>query len=389
MLTKKRLFTPGPTMVPDRVRLAMAQEILHHRKPECKTLMATIQKGLGELFGTSSPVLSLTASGTGAMVAAVNSLFSSKDTVIVIDGGKFAARWADICEQNGVKVIRHVIPWGQVVQAEDVEMLLDRHPEATGLLGHLCDTSSTVLFPVKDIAAITRKRDILYVVDGVSGVSISPCPMDEWGIDCLITGSQKGVMLPPGLSFIALSERAWKKTEELGGGSNYYFNLLKERDNYSKLQTNFTPAVSLLMGLGESLAMFAETGLENMFRKQWGLTCLVRKSLAALGFEFLAREYYAWGVTGVMLPEGVKPSALLGHAASEYGVVMAAGQDATKDYVIRIGHMGWVDYADMLGCIHAFAASFTACGGYLGCRNYLEVGMQAYETALLEGYPRY
>lgn len=389
MFTKKRLFTPGPTMVPDRVRLAMAQEVMHHRKPEFKTLMGGIQKGLGELFGTTTPVLPLTASGTGAMVAAVQALFNEKDTVLVIDGGKFAARWAEICETVGIAVIRHVIPWGQAVQGEDIERLLNEHPEVTGVLGQLCDTSSTVLYPVKDMAAITRKRDVLFVVDGVSGVSMSPCPMDDWGIDCLITGSQKGLMLPPGLAFIALSERAWQKAEQVGGGNNYYFNLLKERDNFLKQQTNYTPAVNLLVGLAESLAMFSETGLENMFRKQWALTRLVRDSMAALGFEFLAPEYYAWGVTGVILPEGVKPSALLAHASEEYGVVLAAGQDATKDYVVRIGHMGWIDYADMLGCVHAFAASFRACGGYLGCRNYLEAGMHSYEQALLEGYPRY
>lgn len=389
MLTKKRLFTPGPTMVPDRVRLAMAQEVMHHRKPEFKSLMGDIQKGLGNLFGTESPVLPLTASGTGAMVAAVSALFTEKDTVLVIDGGKFAARWAEICEEIGVSVVRHVVPWGQVVQGEDVAALLDAHPEVTGVLGQLCDTSSTVLYPVKDVAMVTRNRNVLYVVDGVSGVSMSPCPMDLWGIDCLITGSQKGLMLPPGLAFIALSERGWQKAEQIQGGRNFYFNVLKERDNYFKQQTCYTPAVSLLVGLAESLAMFSETGLENVFRKQWALTRMVRDSMAVLGFEFLAQENYAWGVTGVIIPDGVKPSALLKHAASEYGIVLAAGQDATKDYVIRIGHMGWVDYADMLGCIHAFAASFRACGGYLGCRNYLEAGMHAYEQAMIEGYPQY
>ena len=210
--------------------------------------------------------------------------------------------------------------------------------------------------------------------------------MDAWGIDCLVTGSQKGLMLPPGLAFIALSERAWAKAAQVPP-RNFYFNLPKERANSAKGETCFTPPVSLIVGLVESLRMFEEVGLETVYRKQWALTMLTRKAVGALGLTLFAPEHFAWGLTSVLLPEGIDSGRLLAHAAEKYGVVMAAGQDELKTRMVRIGHMGWVDYADLAAGIHGLAGSFIAVGGHLGCRNYLEQGLDAYWAALEQGYP--
>ncbi len=386
MLTKQRLLTPGPTQLPERVRFAMAQDMIHHRKPAFKAILGRVQTGLQELFGTSEVILPLASSGTGAMVAAVCSLFRKGEKVLVVEGGKFAQRWIRICEAHEVIPVILKVEWGNGVAPEAVAAALDANPDITGVLVQLSETSTGVQHPIRALANITKNRSTLLVVDGISGVSITPCPMDAWGIDCLVTGSQKGLMLPPGLALIALSARAWKKNETVGV-RNYYFDLAKEREGCLKQQTNFTTPVSLIMGLDESLAMFGEVGFDAIYRKQWAMTTMVRAGITALGLTLFAKEHYAWGVTSILLPEGIPASKLLAHALERYGVVMTAGQDHLKERMVRLGHMGWVDYADIAAGLHAFAGSFVACGGFLNTRGYLEQALSAYWTALDEGYP--
>jgi len=386
MLNKYRLLTPGPTPLPERIRLAMARDMIHHRKPDFKAILAEVQKGMGALFGTTQVVIPLSSSGTGSMVAAVCNLFLPGEKVLVVNGGKFAERWIDICKMHQVTPVMLNVPWGQAATAAAVAVALDADKEIRGVLLQHSETSTGAQHPVQEIAAVTRSRDALLVVDGISAVSITPCPMDAWGIDCLVTGSQKGLMLPPGLAFIALSERAWAKAEKVPP-RNFYFNLQKERASNAKGETCFTPPVSLFVGLVESLRMFDEVGIEAIYRKQWALTMLTRTSVRALGLTLFAPEHFAWGLTSVLLPEGIDSVRLIAHAAEKYGVVMAAGQDELKKRMVRIGHMGWVDYADLAAGIHALAGSYTAAGGHLGCRNYLEQGLDAYWAALEQGYP--
>jgi aspartate aminotransferase-like enzyme len=386
MLNKARLLTPGPTQLPDRVRLAMAQDMVHHRKPQFKKLLREVQKNLQTLFGTTQPVISLTASGSGAMAAAVANLFAAGETVIVIEGGKFGERWTAICKTLDVKTVILPVPWGESAAVADAERLLDANPGISGILAQVSETSTGAVHPVKELAALAKKRDILLVADGVSAVSISPCPMDAWGIDCLLTGSQKGLLLPPGLSFIALSPNAWKKAEGIPC-RDFYFNLAKERDSLAQDQTSFTPAVNLLYGLAESLAMLLEDGLDAVFAKQWALTCMARTGIAAMGFELLAKRLYTWGLTSFFLPSGIASGPLLAHAAEHYGVIMAAGMGHQKNSVIRLGHMGWVDFADVAAGLYATAASFRALGGHIGARDYLEQALAAYETARINGLP--
>lgn len=387
MRNKVRLLTPGPTSLPDRVRLAMARDMVHHRKPAFKALLAEVQTQLQELFGTAQPVLNLAASGTGAMSGTVANLFAPGESVLVVEGGKFGQRWSAICKTLGVNAIPLVVEWGDAVSVAAVEEALAANPQVSGILLQISETSTGALHPVREIAALTRNQDLLLVADGISSVSISPCPMDEWGLDALLTGSQKGLMLPPGLALLAFSARAWKKAESLPC-RDYYFSLVKERDGVLKNQTAYTPAISLLNGLAESLAMFREEGLENVYRKHWALTCMTRAGLTAQGFELLAKTSYTWGLTSLLLPAGVSSGAVLAQAADQHGVIMAAGMDHLQDRVIRIAHMGWVDWADIAAALHALASAFTALGGHIGARDYLEQALAAYEHALVEGYPR-
>ena len=386
MLNKLRLLTPGPTPLPDRVRLAMARDMIHHRKPEFKKLLNEVQGNLRELFGTTEPVITLASSGSGAMTAAVANLFHEGEAVIVIEGGKFGQRWTEICQTLGVKAYPIAVTWGEAVTVAAVENALDAHPDARGLLVQVSETSTGVMHPVKELAALARARDVLLVADGVSSVSISPCPMDEWGLDALLTGSQKGLLLPPGLAFIALSPKAWAKAEAVGC-RDYYFNLVQERDNLAKDQTSFTPPITLLYGLHESLNILFEDGLETIYRKHWALTRMTRAGIAALGLLPFVQTNYTWGLTSVALPDGTPSSLLLAHAAERYGVVMATGMGALKESYMRIGHMGWVDWPDIAAGLYALAASFTAMGGHTGSRNYMELALAAYEAGLTEPLP--
>ena len=386
MLNKPRLLTPGPTQLPERVRLAMAQDMVHHRKPQFKKLLRDVLNNLQTLFGTTQPVISLAASGSGAMTAAVANLFAAGETVLTIEGGKFGERWTAICETLNVKTVVLEVPWGEGANVADVESLLDANPSVAGILVQVSETSTGAMHPVRELAALAQKRGILLVADGVSAVSISPCPMDEWGIDCLLTGLQKGLLLPPGLSFIALSAKAWEKTAKIPC-RDFYFNLAAEREQLGKGQTSFTPGISLLFGLNESLAMLLENGLDAVYEKQWALTCMARTGIAAMGFELLAKKSYTWGLTGFFLPSGITSGPLLAHAAEQYGIIMAAGMGNQQDSVIRLGHMGWVDFADVAAGLYATAASFRALGGHIGSRDYLEQALAAYEKARINGLP--
>lgn len=316
------------------------------------------------------------------MTAAVHGLFLPGETVIVVNGGKFGERWSKIAAVRGLKVVEIDVAWGQAVTPAQVEQALREHPEAKGVFMQVCETSTAAQHPVEAIARLTRTREVLLVADGISAVGISPCPMDAWGIDCLLTGSQKGLMVPPGMALMALSARAWKRAESIPV-SCFYFNLAGERDNLLKGQGLFTSPVNLIVGLHESLSMlFEEGGLDALYRKQWALTCMVRTGALALDLPLFAPTHYAWGVTSIMLPAGVDGDKLLKVAADECGIVFAGGQDHYKGRMVRFGHMGWVDWADALAGLHALAHGLRASGGFSASRDYLETALSAYHRAL-------
>ncbi|MBQ7457386.1 MAG: alanine--glyoxylate aminotransferase family protein [Desulfovibrio sp.] len=385
MLSKSRLLTPGPTPLPERVRLALAKDMIHHRKEDFHGIMERVEQRLQRLFGTKEPVLPLASSGTGAMTAAVSNLFAPKEKVLVVEAGKFGERWREIATMQGLTVVSLQIPWGQYCTKEMVEAALAKDPDIRGVLIQVSETSTGVLHPIQDIAALTRTRDVLLVCDGISAVGINPCPMDAWGIDCLLTGSQKGLMLPPGLALIALSQRAWSAANLLEP-TNFYFNLRAERKKLASFETHFTTPVNLLVGLDESLALLEEIGYERIYAKQWALTQLTRTGARAMGLSLFARDHYTWGVTSIQLPEGVDASVVLAYAKEAFGVTMAGGQDHLKGHIVRIGHMGWVDWSDVLAGLYALDQGILHANGFSLSRDYLEKAMAAYNEAL-QGEP--
>ncbi len=387
MINKNRLLTPGPTPIPDRIRLVMAQDMLHHRKPAFKDIMQRLQPKLQELFGTKQAVLPLSTSGTGAMTAAVHGLFNAGEKILVVNAGKFGERWGHIARCHGCHTHMLDIAWGHAASPQAIADILDAHKDIRGVLIQLSETSTGVLHPIKDIAAVTRNREnVLLVVDGISSVGLSPSPLDTWGLDCLLTGSQKGLMVPPGLSLVALSSRAWDKAATVTQDC-FYFNLLKEKQSIEKGQTLFTPPISLLLGLDESLTMMKETGFENIYRKQWALTTMTRHGVRALGLQPFVEKHFAWGVTSVLLPDGVDGVKLLHVMAEKHGVIMAGGQDHLKGRIVRVGHMGWVDWADLAAGLHALADALFTVGSYTASRDYLEQALAAYDAALHGALP--
>lgn len=384
LLNKARLLTPGPTPIPEQVRLALAKDIVHHRERNFVDLLLKVEEQLKVLFGTEQPVLPLASSGTGAMTAAVDSLFTPGDKVIVVNAGKFGERWSEIARARGLQVVELSYEWGLPVNPEDVAMCLEENRDARGLLVQLSETSTGVLHPVKDVAAKLKNTGVLLVVDGISGVGISPCPMDEWGIDCLVTGSQKGLMLPPGLSFIALSARAWKVAEQTRG--SYYFNLPRERASLARGQTHFTSPVNLIQGLSAAMDLLLADGLEAVYRKQWALTMLCRRAILAMGLTPFARTNYTWGLTSVLLPDAVSGARVLADCTSKYGITISGGQDMLKGRIVRLAHMGWIDWADVTAALYALNRGIIENGGFCGSHDFLEQGLASYRAAL-EGEP--
>ncbi|SDN83393.1 aspartate aminotransferase [Desulfonauticus submarinus] len=382
-MKKTRMLTPGPTPLPENVRLSLAKDMIHHRKPEFKKILQDVQKGLQYLFGTQEPVLILSSSGTGAMVAAVNNLFSPGETVVVVEAGKFGERWTEIARERGLKVVRLEVEWGEAVEINKLSDVLEKFKSIKGVLIQASETSTGVLHPIQEVANLCQKKGIISVVDGISAVGISPCPMDKWGIDCLLTGSQKGLMLPPGLAFISLSKKALEKVKTIKQ-RGFYFDLLKEHASILKCQTAYTSSINLLVGLQESLRYFRECGLKNIYKKQKALTEMVREGVKLIGLELLALKDYTWGLTAVKMPAGLDASKVLSILKEKYGYVLAGGQGPLKGKIIRIGHMGYVDYVDLAGCLYALQKSFVQAGGVSGARNFIERAMDIYFKTLEE-----
>ena len=376
-----RMLTPGPTPIPDRVRLAMAAPLPHHRKDAFKQTMHENQDMLKKLFCTEGPVIPLACSGTGAMTASAFNLFEPGEKVLVATAGHFGERWIDIAKMRGLDIVTLRWEAGKAIEPAAIREALDADASIRGVFMQISETSTGVLHPVQDVAAITRGRDVLLVADGISAVSLSPILMDEWGIDCLLTGSQKGLMLPPGMAFVALSPRAWAKAEKVRP-TCFYFDLIGERENCAKDQTHYTSPISLMVGLNEALKMLFEYGMENVFKKQYALMKMARAGVEAMGLELFVKEekYNTWGLTSILLPEGVKASPIIAKAWKECSVILTAGQGELKEKVIRLAHMGWVDWADIAAGLHALAYSLPEKPQ----GAYLEAALDAYHKALAE-----
>ena len=381
-MLKRYLLTPGPTAVPPEVLLRMSQPLIHHRTPEFEALFAQVQEKLQWLFQTKQTVLILAASGTGAMEAAVSNTCSPGDTVIVVNGGKFGERWLKISQAFGAKVIELKVEWGAAVTVDAVAQALEAHPGARAVLIQASETSTTVLHPVEQISALTRNTNTLLVVDGITSVGATDTPMDRWGIDVLVTGSQKALMLPPGLAFLALSDKAWKRVEATRQ-PRYYFDLRREHKEQQKHTTAYTPAISLINGLHEVLRLMQEEGLEHIFARHSLLAAASRAAAQAMGLRLLAPASPSPAATGIWLPDGVDGSRLLKYMRDRMGVDIAGGQDHLKGKVVRVSHIGYAGPFDVITAISTLEMALRRFGQEIE----LGSGVRRAEEILLEGWP--
>jgi aspartate aminotransferase-like enzyme len=347
-MLKKYLLAPGPTPVPPEVALAMAAPVVLHRTPGFSELFRRVADRSAELFGTSQPVLTLSCSGTGAMEAAVTNTLSPGDRVIVVSGGKFGERWAEISRTFGLEVVEVPVEWGRAVDPAAVEAALKAHPDAKAVMVQHSETSTTALHPVEELARLTKATDALLIVDGITSVGVLDCPMDATGIDVLVTGSQKALMLPPGLALVAMSEKAWKASAK-AKLPRYYFDLAKARKNLEEDTSAYTPPVSLLFGLDAVYRLVdSEGGWPEVYRRHRILAEATRRGVEAIGLCLLAHSAPSPAATGVWVPEGIDGGALTKHLRDRLGVTIAGGQGRLKGKILRVAHIGYADCFDVV-----------------------------------------
>ena len=379
-MEKKYLFSPGPTMLPPEVLLKMAEPIMHHREPEFEKIFAEIREGLKYLFQTKNEVLIFTSSGTGAMEGAVSNILSKGDKAIVVRGGKFGERWGEICKAYGIEFIPIDVEWGKAVDPKRIKELLESDPSIRAVYTQASETSTGVRHPIQAIADLVKRyEDKVIVVDAITGIGVFNIPTDVWGLDVVISGSQKALMLPPGLSFATLSDKAWKLAEK-SDLPKYYFDFKKELKNTKKNQSSYTPAISLFVGLRETLHMIRKEGLEAIFHRHEKLAEATRQAVKALGLELYAPDSPSNAVTAVKIPEGIDGEKLKDLFFEKFGITVAEGQDRAKGKIIRIAHLGYYERLDMVMVISALEMLLKE----MGYKFELGTGVKAAEEILMK-----
>ncbi len=381
-MTKLRLFTPGPTMVPAEVLLEMARPQEHHRTAGFREMFKDVTEHLGYLFQTGGTCLTLTGSGTAAGEAAIVSCCppGRGHKVLCCRGGKFGERWAEICEAFDIPHVNYDVEWGHGAQAEAIDALMAADGEIDTVTLVHSETCSSSLSDVEAVAKVVRRRGGLLIVDGITAVGAIPVKVDDWGVDVYFTGSQKALMLPPGLGFVAVGDRAWDRIEA-GQGHSYYNNLKKFRKSLEGNDTPFTPNNQLIRGLQWVLHRIKEQGLESIWAHTALLARATRAAAGAMGLRLFAADPVD-SVTGLWVPEGVDEAQLRKTMRSKFGMQIAGGQGHIKGQVIRISHMGYCDAFDTLGVIGALELALNELGHPIELGRGLAAAQQVFSEGL-------
>lgn len=378
-MRKNYLLTPGPTPLPPQVCEAMARPIIHHRTPQFQNMLKEAHEGLKLVFQTKNEVFILASSGTGAMETAVINLLSPGDTALVIQGGKFGERWTEICKAYGINAEIIDVEWGKAVEPCEIEQKLKANPKIKAVFTTLCETSTGVVNDIEGIGKVIKDTASILVVDAISGLGAIDIKADAWYCDVVVSGSQKGLMLPPGLGFISVSPKAWKLIE-VAKSPRYYWDLRKAKKAYEKTDTPFTPAITLIIALLEALKMMKQDGLENVFLRHKKMADATRAAMKGLGLKLFAPTASSDVVTAVCVPEGIDGEKLVKTMRDTYGVTIAGGQDELKGKVIRIAHMGYIEEFDMIMGISCLEKVLTQ----MGYKFELGQGIKAAEEVFLK-----
>ena len=350
-MRKNYLLTPGPTPLPPQVSEAMARPIIHHRTPQFQAVLKEATEGLKYVFQTKNDVFILASSGTGAMEAAVINLLSAGDTALIIQGGKFGERWTEICKSYGINTEIIDVEWGRAVSSEEISSKLHAPgSKIKAVFTTLCETSTGVVNDIEAIGKVIKDTEAVLAVDAISGLGAIDLKTDDWFCDVVVSGSQKGLMLPPGLGFISLSPKAWKLVEA-SKSPKYYFSLKAAKKALDKTDTPFTPAITLIIALNEALRIIKEDGLEKVFARHKKMADATRAAVKALGLELFAPTASSDVVTAVKVPSGIDGEKLVKTMRDPYGVTIAGGQAELKGKVFRIAHMGYIEEFDIIAGI--------------------------------------
>ena len=381
LFEKLRIFAPGPTPVPELVLSELARAPLHHRTKEFIAILERVKPNLSFLFQTDQPSYLFAASGTGAMEATIVNLFAAGDEVLVVDGGKFGERWGKLAAAFGLKAEILKVEWGQAVDPAAIKAALQKNPNIRGVLFQASETSTGVAHPVKEIAEVVHQAsDALVVVDAITALGVSDLPMDAWGLDAVVSGSQKALMLPPGLAFLALSKRAHQARSRATIPS-FYYNLKYEDKAAVGGETAWTPAVSLICALDLVLQRIKDSGLPPVFAYYSRLAEATRRGVKAMGLELFAKGAPSTAVTAVKVPKEIPEGGkIVSRLRDRYAITIAGGQDAWKGKMFRLAHLGFYDELDMLTMLSALELTLTKLG--YPCK--MGKGVGAAQTYFLE-----
>ncbi|KYC79881.1 Serine--glyoxylate aminotransferase [Heyndrickxia coagulans] len=356
LFCKESLFTPGPTPVPDRVKQAMNQPMVAHRSEVFSNSLKQVATKLMPVFGTKEPVVVIAGSGTSALESAVCNVVHEGDHVVVVVTGVFGERFASICESYGAHVHRLNIEWGTACRPEQLETFLKGLKDPVkAVFATYCETSTSVLNPVKDLGAVVKRlTDALYIVDGVSCIGGVPADMEDYQIDILVSGSQKALMLPPGLAFVAVNKRA-KEAIKNGPEKRFYLDLNRYIDSYDEaVTTPFTPPVSLVFGAEEVCRMIEEEGWGNVIKRHEILRDMTRAGVKALGLPLLVEnDADASPTVTAVKPDGEQAGAIKKYLQDHFSMVVASGQKQLKGKIFRVGHMGYSTPFDVINVLTA------------------------------------
>jgi aspartate aminotransferase-like enzyme len=347
---KQRLLTPGPTPVPEETLLELARPVMHHRSAEARQILGEVVQGLQTIFCTKYPVVPLTCSGTGGLEAALTNSVAAGGKAICLIAGRFGERWRHICRALGIEAVGVTVPYGQAVQPEQLARALADHPDAVAVCATLSETSTGVGHDVAAFGKLVAGTPALLLVDAISGLGAMECRTDDWHIDLCISGSQKALMLPPGLAFVSISDKALKVIARNPQPRTFYFDLKKAREKVLGNDTPFTPAHTLIRALRLSVRRILDEGIENIWARQARYAAAARAGFQALGLKiFPARPNTA--LTVVETPPGIDGNELLARLETKYGLKLANGQDSLRGKILRLGHLGYIDQFDILSAI--------------------------------------
>jgi aspartate aminotransferase-like enzyme len=357
MLKKNRLFTPGPTPLLPAAARAMAGADIHHRTADFRAIYQRVLADLKTFVGTANDVLLLAASGSGAMEASVSNLTSPGDRVMVITAGKFGERWRDLAKAFSLQVDLVEAPYGDTVSPETIRAKLT--PDTRAVYVQSTESSTGARHDVKALASVLQDSDALFVVDAITGLGTTHLDVDSWGIDVIIGGSQKALMIPPGLAYLSVSERAWKRMES-AKHPRYYFDLRKERKAAAKGESAFTPAISLIVAMAAAFDYIRENGNGDLARGRDLLidnaelaAAMTRAAAKALELKLFSPSCPASALTAIIPPDGLDSSDIVKRFRDQFSAVVANGQGDMKGQLFRIAHIGYYDYLDTIGIIAA------------------------------------